>query len=530
MKKFILLVLLLIVFSNANALAYERSAGMFEIPVADTVLEPYEYKLKGYSGYFPYLTTHWHSEEFRSEIDLTFGLVKNLEVRLRGFDNARNLTGVTSDFNLKVFNERDYIPSFAIGAQNIGGSSDRFVLPTQDPNTVYIVSSKHVGQLGMMHLGYGNGRFIGDEVYSEGIAGVFFGWEKEIPFGPDNRALIFAAEVDGRDINAGTKYRINSEHTITFALRELDNWFFPHPYPWDPAGKYMTVRTAFGYEYSSLISYLKITAPEDKTITRAAQILVKGRMAGMRYVTIGGKEIDVNKNTINVLIDLNIGFNFIEVDGISKNGKKYKQTIRVLRLKTFPDVPITHWAVKPIEYLATLGAIKGYPDGNFGPERLLTRAEFATLLVRLRGRVSGEIRAYFPDVEPDHWAALNIDNSVREGLVIGYPDGLFRPDNNITRAEGVTVFSRFDRLKAPASMRRTFLDIKKDHWVIPQLSAVLDAGIIDYLKGDVWFRDKKKLLRDETAEMLSKTTYGEAGIIWLLSFGEIGEKPNCVWW
>jgi hypothetical protein len=92
--------------------------------------------------------------------------------------------------------------------------------------------------------------------------------------------------------------------------------------------------------------------------------------------------------------------------------------------------------------LADLGIINGYPDGTFKPDNLVTRAEFAKMIVCMLGldaaakSLEGEA-VPFADVDADHWAAGHINVAQMMGIVNGYEDGTFRPDGNITYAEAL---------------------------------------------------------------------------------------------
>jgi hypothetical protein len=92
--------------------------------------------------------------------------------------------------------------------------------------------------------------------------------------------------------------------------------------------------------------------------------------------------------------------------------------------------------------LADLGIINGYPDGTFKPDNLVTRAEFAKMIVCMLGldaaakSLEGEA-VPFADVDADHWAAGYINVAQMMGIVNGYEDGTFRPEGNITYAEAL---------------------------------------------------------------------------------------------
>ena len=108
----------------------------------------------------------------------------------------------------------------------------------------------------------------------------------------------------------------------------------------------------------------------------------------------------------------------------------------------FPDVSSDRWSVTEIEYMTDQGVIYGYPDGEFKPEQNLTRAEFAALIYRFVGLTETDATNIFSDLNMDHWAYDEILALCDEGLVQGYEDGTFRAENDITRAEVMTVVNK----------------------------------------------------------------------------------------
>ncbi|MCR4428814.1 MAG: S-layer homology domain-containing protein [Caldiserica bacterium] len=110
---------------------------------------------------------------------------------------------------------------------------------------------------------------------------------------------------------------------------------------------------------------------------------------------------------------------------------------------SFPDVPSSFWAHREIMELASMGIINGYPDGTFKPELAVTRAEFAKMAL-LSSMLAPESHSSpsFPDVPSTHWAYQYVEGAAKYGLVKGYPDGTFKPDANITMAEVLTVIVR----------------------------------------------------------------------------------------
>lgn len=107
---------------------------------------------------------------------------------------------------------------------------------------------------------------------------------------------------------------------------------------------------------------------------------------------------------------------------------------------SYSDVAYGKWYSNPISTMSALGIITGYPDGTFKPNKPITRAEFAAIAARFDETQSGK-SATFSDVI-GHWAAKEIGIAYANEWIKGYPDGTFKPDQNITRAEAMTMINR----------------------------------------------------------------------------------------
>lgn len=108
---------------------------------------------------------------------------------------------------------------------------------------------------------------------------------------------------------------------------------------------------------------------------------------------------------------------------------------------TFADIQ-GHWAQEQIEALATLGIIQGKTADLFAPEADLTRAEYATLLVRTLDLPVEDYEGTFTDVSAKHWAAQYIEAAARAGIVLGNPDGTFKPNTDISRQDTAVMVIR----------------------------------------------------------------------------------------
>ena len=106
----------------------------------------------------------------------------------------------------------------------------------------------------------------------------------------------------------------------------------------------------------------------------------------------------------------------------------------------FPDVSDTEYYSEPVNVLSGFGVIGGFPDGTFGPEKEVTRAQMATMIVNTLGmNVSGQSDTKFSDVPKSHWASGFIAYATSVGFVAGYPDGTFKPDQQVTYDQALTM-------------------------------------------------------------------------------------------
>ena len=106
----------------------------------------------------------------------------------------------------------------------------------------------------------------------------------------------------------------------------------------------------------------------------------------------------------------------------------------------FTDVAAGAWYNNAISTMANAGILDGYEDGSFHPNGYITRAEFATIAVRFFD-LSYQGEDLFPDID-GHWAQDYINQAADAGIIEGYPDGTFGPQKQITRAEAVTMVNR----------------------------------------------------------------------------------------
>ncbi|VDN47967.1 conserved exported protein of unknown function [Petrocella atlantisensis] len=160
------------------------------------------------------------------------------------------------------------------------------------------------------------------------------------------------------------------------------------------------------------------------------------------------------------------------------------------------DVAGTEFEVT-VGKLKAVGIMEGYPDGTFKPEGEITRAEFAKIAVVALGLGdAAEVSrgvTKFPDVPSTHWATGYINLAVNRGILVGYPDGSFQPNGKLTNAEAATILVRLVGLGPVVDKQGT--------WPANYIGRAANEGI---LKG-VNVASSTNALRGLTAKMLLNT-------------------------
>ncbi|WP_048602041.1 S-layer homology domain-containing protein [Rubeoparvulum massiliense] len=122
-----------------------------------------------------------------------------------------------------------------------------------------------------------------------------------------------------------------------------------------------------------------------------------------------------------------------------------KNLVRTNSYGTFKDLSTSHWAYEQVMWALATNLVIGYEDGSFQPDQALTRAEFAALFARFQGK--DEDSLLIQDLPYgdcfQHWALPFLSYTQSLGLIHGFPDGNFHPDQPISRAEVATILTRY---------------------------------------------------------------------------------------
>lgn len=183
----------------------------------------------------------------------------------------------------------------------------------------------------------------------------------------------------------------------------------------------------------------------------------------------------------------------------------------------FSDIDESHWAYAGIEKLVEAGIIEGYTDGTFNPEGNITRAELVKIVNLIYSYTDKQDFANLSDIKPEDWFYDHVLIAQKAGYIIGFEDGTFRPNDDITREQLCKIIDTVNSLvdltfdKAPADEVST--------WAVEYVGRVLSNRIMS-LDENSNFRATEKATRAEACDALSKflllddedtTTGGGAG-------------------
>jgi hypothetical protein len=177
-------------------------------------------------------------------------------------------------------------------------------------------------------------------------------------------------------------------------------------------------------------------------------------------------------------------------------------------VEAFSDLDNAEWAKETIIEWVDKGLISGYEDGTFRPNQEVTRAEYAKMIFNAY-ELETDGKKEFSDVLQGDWHYEIITKKAFLGFVNGYPDGTFRPDAPITRAEAATIIFNILNLVENEDAANIFLDSNMmPGWAKGIIGAVYEAGfILGYPDGT--FRPDENITRAESVFMINNAVFGE---------------------
>ncbi|MGO4107875.1 S-layer homology domain-containing protein [Paenibacillus sp. YAF4_2] len=227
--------------------------------------------------------------------------------------------------------------------------------------------------------------------------------------------------------------------------------------------------------------------------------------------------LDASKSTAVIFNEATGEFAFVPATFKTENGhtvvtiKRTGNSVYAVAQfsKTFSDLN-NHWAKTDVELMASKLIVKGMSNDKFAPNAVVTRAEFAAMVVRALGISEDQAAASFKDVSSKDWFAGAVGAAVKAGIVKGYEDNSFKPNASITREEMAVMISRALTFtgKQPAGSGTELLNAFKDKasieaWAKQAVAQAVDAKIIEGTTGGNFAPDSKAT-RAEAAVMLKR--------------------------
>lgn len=194
---------------------------------------------------------------------------------------------------------------------------------------------------------------------------------------------------------------------------------------------------------------------------------------------------------------------------LKRNGNSIYTVIE--HSKSFSDI-VGHWAQADVELLANKLVVDGVTDSTFEADRNITRAEFAALVVRSLGLTPGSGSASFSDVASGAWYADVVATAANAGIIDGYEDNTFRPNQQITREELAAMVVRAlayvgedtsVTTNEQAQLLGKFKDASDIVWAQAEIAAAIRAGLMDGMT-DTTLESSSSATRAQSATMLKR--------------------------
>ncbi|MDI6689736.1 MAG: S8 family serine peptidase [Actinomycetota bacterium] len=324
--------------------------------------------------------------------------------------------------------------------------------------------------------------------------------QNAIDYAHDKRCVVVAAagNLSSKSSLPYTCYPAACEHVIAVSATDKND---ERPY-WSNYGSFVDV-AAPGENILSTFWYPYFNPPHvyaygSGTSMATPHVSGLAALVASKYPTLTPDEVEEK-------IEL-------AADDLGPNGKDdyygYGRINTCQALVHFRDVIPNYWAFNEIEFMADQELISGYPDGLFRPADPVFRSQFTKMLVNSLGfPLNTKYKGYFTDVPPNHWGWQYIETAYEMGIIRGYGDGRFGPEDLATRAHLATMLVRGLGIATNTQYQGYFPDVPSEHWAWQYIETAKDAGII---KGypDGSFGPEQIVRRDQTTVMIYRAVFG----------------------
>ena len=245
-----------------------------------------------------------------------------------------------------------------------------------------------------------------------------------------------------------------------------------------------------------------------KAVTRTGE-LIKNYVppSPVRVVVTRGKAtISPSRLTLN---DFKNGIAVLTVSPKSESPIKFEirtdtviKESPVIAKGLFVDVSVVHPHFEAISFLKNEGVIQGYPDGSFKPENNVSRVEVLKFILEgIDAKIADTKSLPFSDTDSSAWYANYLQTALYLGIVNGYPDGTFKPGNTVNKAEFLKMLIEAMNTDIdPEVTYMPFTDVDKDAWYAPYVQFAYKKNIMDF--DGRTFNPQEEMTRENVAEAM----------------------------
>lgn len=312
-----------------------------------------------------------------------------------------------------------------------------------------------------------------------------------------------------RNVISEEAYPVVGEYTLNIDYEK--KYIDPH----EPNDRAFQATTAqLGQTYSGVLTeddadWFAIKVDQSSKVTVALNNIPLDRMMTMTLMTNTQRQLDKQTNSL--------GEHALEIDYFLAPGTYY---VRLTANQSFEyqmySINITaeevvagytdikgHWAQANIEKMTLAGIVSGYANNAFYPNRSITRAEAVTVITNAFNLSESVNTLSFADVKADHWAYNYIALAVEAGIIQGYPDGTFKPDQATTRVEMAAMIAKAMELTMSRVTTAPFTDVEATHWAADILAKMKQDGWVEGYE-DGTFKPSRYATRAEFVTFIAR--------------------------
>ncbi|WP_017754116.1 Ig-like domain-containing protein [Calidifontibacillus oryziterrae] len=225
--------------------------------------------------------------------------------------------------------------------------------------------------------------------------------------------------------------------------------------------------------------------------------------ATKEWVELENVEVDLNNGKVSGQVNHFTKFAILATKKVDQQAKETQEKNKNAVEHTVVDVADIkgHWAEKEIAYLVSKGAVNGFPDGTFKPNNNISRAEFASIVVKALGLTCGE-GTVFSDTT-NHWAKDCIATAATNGLVVGLEADKFAPNEPITREQMAVIIARAAKLDVPDAKTAFKDDASISPWAKASVAAAAKQNLVGGLPNGT-FNPQGNATRAEAVAMITR--------------------------